>query len=149
MGDLEDLHGAAMDVDEPAIPNTDPASNRKGRQDAIVVCARFRPMNSMETSRGSESYAEVHDDGMGVTVMQGEHRQKHTFTFDRCFGPDSEQSEVYDHTGRPIVADVLEGYYGTVFAYGQTGSGKTFTMEGAQVQICNGQPPLLLPSAMP
>jgi len=26
------------------------------------------------------------------------------------------------------IADVLDGYNGTVFAYGQTGSGKTFTM---------------------
>lgn len=26
------------------------------------------------------------------------------------------------------LADVLDGYNGTVFAYGQTGSGKTFTM---------------------
>jgi Tfp pilus assembly pilus retraction ATPase PilT len=28
----------------------------------------------------------------------------------------------------PAMADVLDGYNGTVFAYGQTGSGKTFTM---------------------
>ena len=29
-----------------------------------------------------------------------------------------------------MVADVIEGYNGTIFAYGQTGSGKTFTMFG-------------------
>ena len=29
---------------------------------------------------------------------------------------------------KPLFADVMDGYNGTVFAYGQTGSGKTFTM---------------------
>jgi hypothetical protein len=28
------------------------------------------------------------------------------------------------------LADVLQGYNGTIFAYGQTSSGKTHTMEG-------------------
>lgn len=28
-----------------------------------------------------------------------------------------------------LLADVLEGYNGTIFAYGQTSSGKTHTME--------------------
>lgn len=28
-----------------------------------------------------------------------------------------------------MLADVLEGYNGTIFAYGQTSSGKTHTME--------------------
>mmetsp|Transcript_4528 Transcript_4528/g.11315 ORF Transcript_4528/g.11315 Transcript_4528/m.11315 type:complete len:575 (-) Transcript_4528:133-1857(-) len=109
-----------------------PAANRKGRQDAIVVAARFRPMNSQEAGHGSAEAATVHEDGKGVTVVHGQDKQEHTFTFDRCFGPGSAQSDVYDATGRPIVEDVLEGYYGTVFAYGQTGSGKTYTMEGQQ-----------------
>lgn len=30
-----------------------------------------------------------------------------------------------------LVADVVEGYNGTIFAYGQTGSGKTYTMMGS------------------
>lgn len=111
-----------------------PAANRKGRQDAIVVAARFRPMNSQEAGHGSAEAATVHEDGKGVTVVHGQDKQEHTFTFDRCFGPGSAQSDVYDATGRPIVEDVLEGYYGTVFAYGQTGSGKTYTMEGQQVR---------------
>jgi len=89
-------------------------------------------MDSNESNRGSSDMTRVHEDGVGVTVTHGQDQQEHTFTFDRCFGPDSLQTEVYDHTGRPIVNDVLEGYYGTVFAYGQTGSGKTFTMEGVQ-----------------
>uniref|UniRef100_A0A061S1E0 Kinesin-like protein n=3 Tax=Tetraselmis sp. GSL018 TaxID=582737 RepID=A0A061S1E0_9CHLO len=136
MVDFDELRYSAT-TDEGTLPATPgdpggPAANRRGRQDAIVVCTRFRPINAAEVSRGSEEAVRLHGDGMGVTAMQGNDRQEHTFTFDRCFGPETPQMEVYDHTCRPIVNDVLEGYYGTVFAYGQTGSGKTYTMEGVQ-----------------
>ena len=127
--DIRDYDSPTKEAPEEAVPQ-EPSSYRKGRSDAIVVCSRFRPMNANEKGRGSEDQVQIHEDGQGVTVTQGHDKQAHTFTFDRAFGPDSEQSDVYDHTGRPIVDDVLEGYYGTVFAYGQTGSGKTFTMEG-------------------
>ncbi|CAH8478884.1 unnamed protein product [Dicrocoelium dendriticum] len=53
-----------------------------------------------------------------------------TFAFDHVFQPKATQLEVYDIVAKPIVADVLNGYNGTIFAYGQTSSGKTFTMEG-------------------
>ncbi|KAG5506433.1 hypothetical protein JKF63_05936 [Porcisia hertigi] len=55
---------------------------------------------------------------------------RHSFTFSHVFRPDARQVDVYDHVARPIVADVLSGYNGTVFMYGQTGSGKTHTMFG-------------------
>lgn len=54
------------------------------------------------------------------------------FTFDSVFDWTSKQSEIYDETSAPIIANVLEGYNGTIFAYGQTGTGKTHTMAGAE-----------------
>lgn len=57
-----------------------------------------------------------------------------TFTFDKVFGPKSQQRAIYDHAVAPIVNDVLEGYNCTVFAFGQTGTGKTYTMEGGMRQ---------------
>lgn len=44
--------------------------------------------------------------------------------------PDVTQAQVYDATAKNTVADVLQGFNGTIFAYGQTSSGKTHTMEG-------------------
>lgn len=32
--------------------------------------------------------------------------------------------------GKPIAAQCLSGYNGTIFTYGQTGSGKTYTVMG-------------------
>lgn len=52
------------------------------------------------------------------------------FSFDRVFGTNSKQVDVYKVVAAPLVDEVLAGYNCTVFAYGQTGTGKTFTMEG-------------------
>lgn len=56
--------------------------------------------------------------------------QTKTFTFDRVFGPDSKQMDVYKSVVNPLIEEVLQGYNCTVFAYGQTGTGKTYTMVG-------------------
>ena len=53
-----------------------------------------------------------------------------SFAFDRVFGTNSKQVDVYKVVAAPLVEEVLAGYNCTVFAYGQTGTGKTFTMEG-------------------
>ncbi len=54
------------------------------------------------------------------------------FTFDSVFDWTNNQQEIYDDTSAPIIANVLEGYNGTIFAYGQTGTGKTHTMAGLE-----------------
>ena len=51
------------------------------------------------------------------------------FAFDRVFGPDATQGDVYAEVS-PLVAGALDGFSASVFAYGQTGSGKTHTMGG-------------------
>jgi len=51
--------------------------------------------------------------------------------FDRVFGPDASQAEVYEWTCRPLIASAVEeGRSATVFVYGATSAGKTHTMFG-------------------
>ena len=52
------------------------------------------------------------------------------FTMDNVFDESLSQQTVYEETCRPIVANIIQGYNGTIFAYGQTGTGKTFTSVG-------------------
>ncbi len=71
------------------------------------------------------------------TILLGEEKQP--FVFDYVFGSDSTQTDVYEKVGKETIADVMDGYNGTVLAYGQTGSGKTFTMFGSDVYDESGK----------
>lgn len=93
--------------------------NKPARQNVRVVC-RVRPTNQREVKEGgitcvkhSDMNIEVNNDG-----------QVNAFNFDRIFGPESTQVEVFYDTAMPLVRDVLSGYNATIFAYGQTGTGK-------------------------
>lgn len=48
-----------------------------------------------------------------------------TYPFDLVFGPEADQSMIYQDVVHPMVEEVLLGYNCTLFAYGQTGTGKT------------------------
>ncbi|KAI0233866.1 hypothetical protein L0F63_001645 [Massospora cicadina] len=104
----------------------------------IKVVCRFRPPNAAELKDCDEPVVELDEDGISVKIRTDgcydvddkEVSENTSFTFDRIFGPESTQRDVFDYSIRSTVEDVLKGYNGTVFAYGQTGSGKTYTMMG-------------------
>lgn len=56
------------------------------------------------------------------------------FTYDYVFGPDENQSQVYDTAVTKIVGNIFKGYNVTILAYGQTGSGKTFSADTRELQ---------------
>lgn len=66
---------------------------------------------------------------------QTQDNSSHTFSFDRLFGTNSEQAEVYDYSAKPLVEALFQGFNGCLLAYGQTGSGKTHTMMGPSMSI--------------
>lgn len=100
----------------------------------IKVVARFRPLNRSEKSSGYQEIVSFPAGSKDSVSIRGK-----TYLFDRVFGPDATQANVYEEAAKPIVKDVLSGYNGTIFAYGQTSSGKTHTMEGAIGDVsCEG-----------
>jgi hypothetical protein len=62
------------------------------------------------------------------------------FAYDRVWGDDSTQEEVYEYIGVPILESAMDGFNSTIFAYGQTGSGKTWSLMG------NAENPGITPS---
>ncbi|CAM0140943.1 unnamed protein product [Umbelopsis sp. WA50703] len=96
----------------------------------IKVVCRFRPQNSIELREGGVPIVDVAD---GVSVQLKGRETQDSFAFDKVFGMETEQQEIFEYSIKSIVDDVVAGYNGTVFAYGQTGSGKTFTMMGSDI----------------
>ncbi|XP_045538149.1 kinesin-like protein Klp61F [Papilio machaon] len=109
---------------------TSEKGGRKEKNQNIQVFVRLRPLNQRERDIRSLGVVEVVN-GREVVVRQSQ-QTAHTkrFTFDRAFGPNTKQVEVYQEVVSPLIEEVLAGYNCTVFAYGQTGTGKTHTMVG-------------------
>lgn len=103
--------------------------------DNVRVVVRCRPMNEKEVASSCSLAVNV-DESRGIITVKNRNARTgeppKQFTYDRVFGIDSKQVDIYNDAARPIVNCVLEGYNGTIFAYGQTGTGKTFTMEGVR-----------------
>ncbi|KAF2481678.1 P-loop containing nucleoside triphosphate hydrolase protein [Neohortaea acidophila] len=58
-----------------------------------------------------------------------ERNEKHSYGFDRVFGPDATNMQVFEDC-RELIQSVVDGYNVSILSYGQTGSGKTFGMSG-------------------
>ena len=92
-----------------------PLAEEEGLPDMVDVVTRLGPQKLV-----------VHDWAKKYDGTCSLHNNK--FQFERVFDGTCGNEDVYAHTLRPAVADVLEGGTVTCFAYGQTGSGKTYTM---------------------
>ena len=92
-----------------------PLAEEEGLPDMVDVVTRLGPQKLV-----------IHDWAKKYDGTCSLHNNK--FQFERVFDGTCGNDDVYAHTLRPAVADVLQGGTVTCFAYGQTGSGKTYTM---------------------
>ncbi|KAK7870939.1 hypothetical protein R5R35_012160 [Gryllus longicercus] len=109
---------------------------RKNTQtEHIKTFLRVRPLNDAEVSRASRIIVDCPSNSREVVINERPNDKiTRKFTFDKVFGPNSKQIDVYKSVAAPLIKEVLDGYNCTIFAYGQTGAGKTYTMEGRR---CN------------
>ncbi|PWA42619.1 kinesin motor domain-containing protein [Artemisia annua] len=98
----------------------------------VQVIVRCRPMNDEEVKLHTPVVITCTESKREVSAVQtiANKQIDRSFVFDKVFGPNSQQRDLYHAAVSPIVFEVLEGYNCTIFAYGQTGTGKTYTMEG-------------------
>ncbi|GMR36299.1 hypothetical protein PMAYCL1PPCAC_06494, partial [Pristionchus mayeri] len=104
-----------------------PSGNGPARSH-VAVAIRVRPPNAAEAKDTVIVKADAAD--RSITV-----RTKTFSNFDRVYGCNSRQQDIYKDLVKKQVEDVLRGYNCTIFAYGQTGTGKTYTMEGGEGSI--------------
>ena len=87
----------------------------------------------MEDKHKGQGVVSFDADGKTIAIATPEKKnESQIYTFDKVFGQQSTQDEVYNSAARPLIEDLFSGYYATVFAYGQTGGGKTYTMEASR-----------------
>lgn len=101
-----------------------------------IVAIRMRPLNKMEGQNERiwkvlPKYSSVTQTTRDGKPLSERVTGRTFFTFDKTFGEETNNRQVYDGVAKNIVTSVVDGLNGTIFAYGQTSSGKTFTMQGS------------------
>jgi len=82
-------------------------------------------------------------DAQSLKVVPAGDAPVQKFQFDKTFGMQSKQSEVFGEVSE-LVQSALDGHNVCIFSYGQTGSGKTYTMQG----IGSGEEEGLIPRSI-
>nr|BAK05262.1 predicted protein [Hordeum vulgare subsp. vulgare] len=100
---------------------------------SIRVYCRVKPLTKSQSDQRS-TVDHIGENGE-IMIMNPQKEGKDgrkIFSFNKIFGPNISQSEVYVDT-QPLIRSVMDGYNVCIFAYGQTGSGKTYTMSGPDI----------------
>ncbi|KAG1656086.1 Kinesin-like protein KIF17 [Nymphon striatum] len=102
--------------------------------EAVKVIVRCRPMNKREKDLQCKSVLKLDSINTQCSLynVNDESLPPKSFTFDGCYGTESQTEQIYNEIAFPVVEGVTEGYNGTIFAYGQTGCGKSFSMQGIE-----------------
>ncbi|GMJ10454.1 hypothetical protein HRI_004714500 [Hibiscus trionum] len=96
----------------------------------IRIYCRVRPLLPGEPKdQSTVDYIGENGSILIVNSLRKGKDSKKVFSFDKVFGPNSSQEQIYTNI-EPLIRSVLDGYNVCIFAYGQTGSGKTYTMSG-------------------
>lgn len=98
---------------------------------ALRVFCRVRPKNKKELAGGDGVAVSIQ--GLFNVAVQKTPQEHATFEYDRIFGPECSQSQVFDEC-RSLVQSAFDGYNVTIFTYGQTGAGKTWTLYGTAAE---------------
>ncbi|KAK9567539.1 kinesin-like nuclear fusion protein [Aspergillus fumigatus] len=109
----------------------------------IRVFCRVRPSLESEVAETAQiEYPDQSDECKEICLLGPEERsalgtvtrKNNSFTFDRVFGPSTQNAEVFEEISQ-LVQSALDGYNVCIFCYGQTGSGKTYTMSSLDGMI--------------
>jgi kinesin family protein C1 len=110
----------------------------------IRVMCRVRPVpsNNSEGEIAQVKFPDIDKESKELEILGKEEksslgtisRKTHAFSFDRVFGPETQNEEVFGEISQ-LVQSALDGYNVCIFCYGQTGSGKTHTMSSADGMI--------------
>eukprot|EP00047_Mylnosiga_fluctuans_P020491 m.92966 g.92966 ORF g.92966 m.92966 type:complete len:1128 (-) comp8525_c1_seq1:83-3466(-) len=93
----------------------------------VDVFVRVRPKGAVD---GDDAIITTIDPENSQITLEDVTGHPAKYTYDKVYGMDSTQEELYEDCVAPIVEQVCRGLSCAIFAYGQTGAGKTYTMRG-------------------
>ena len=142
----QQLTGGAAAAPAAAAPAAPAAPAQAANEGTIQVFLRVRPPGPRESAEGS-CITELTDNAVTFEPANKSLQSAHqilseTYFFEKVFGPESSQRDVYDSSVESIVRGVVAGRPGLVFAFGITNAGKTYTIQGSTEQ------PGILPRAL-
>lgn len=105
LGQVDGSHGALEDLDP-----------------AVKVVVRIRAVNDVKREGGDGVVRKLSSNSVSI----GDRK----FNFDSVLDSNSNQEDVFQLVGVPLVKSALAGYNASILSYGETGSGKTYTMWG-------------------
>ena len=85
----------------PVVPQQKKIMKKEERAEKIKVYVRCRPINKKEKDERARRCVELSEKSGEIRVG------KKTYTFDKVFGPQSGQIEVYQNIVTPIINEVL------------------------------------------
>ncbi|XP_029313714.1 kinesin-like protein KIF20A [Cottoperca gobio] len=95
----------------------------KEDQDCVVI--ENSQTVSLNAPKGSATLKSS-EKGIGMSI--------HKFSFSQIFGPEMQQSELFEDTVKSQMSDFLDGKNALIFSYGVTNAGKTYTIQGTPKQ---------------
>jgi DNA uptake protein ComE-like DNA-binding protein len=96
----------------------------------VKVIVRVRPLLRKEMDRSERRVLKVAGNGRIVLAKDDVSSALNEYTFDRCYGEQSTQQQIYESEVRDVLPSLFKGLNSTLFAYGVTSAGKTHTMTG-------------------
>lgn len=101
-------------------------SQQEVDQASPVITTTSGPISKMVTVETTPLSSATLSTFTTASVYGGTHHPTtKTYPFDKVFGPEADQTMVFNEVAEGMLGEVLSGYNCTIFAYGQTGTGKT------------------------
>lgn len=111
-------------------------SQKKDNQN-VLVGVRIRPRNEKEIQASMPVYFNQTVDSQSVQELDENGIPIKHWGFDRVFGPESTNREIFETMGMKLVDGALEGYNTVMFMYGQTSSGFCSTLRSSVIILTN------------
>lgn len=102
-------------------------SQQEVDQASPVITTTTGPISKMVTVETTPLPSATSSTFTTASTYGGTHQPTtKTYPFDKVFGPEADQTMVFNEVAEGMLGEVLSGYNCTIFAYGQTGTGKTY-----------------------